>query len=147
MTRLMAMAAVLGLFAVGVLTGGFSVHLYHGHGGDRSGHSGGHRAHFMEHLDRELELSSDQREQLEGILHDAFTEGESLRREFLPQVHERMNATREKIHALLTAEQRTKFEEMHREHRDMAERFLLGRGHRRRGERRPPGPPPPPPAD
>jgi Spy/CpxP family protein refolding chaperone len=149
MTRLMAMGMVLGLFVVGVLTGGFSVQLFHdfhGQDGERRAVRNGHPARFMERLERDLELTPEQRTELEQILHDAFLEGEAMRREFLPKVHEHMNATREKIHSVLTPEQRAKFAEVHERHRGMAERFLLGHGKRRRGGK-PHGPPPPPPGD
>ena len=70
MTRLVAMGMVLGLFAVGVLTGGFSVQLFHdfhGHGGERRAVRNGHHAHFMERLERDLELTPEQRAKFEEM--------------------------------------------------------------------------------
>ncbi len=147
MTRLMAMMTVLGLFAVGVLTGGFSMHLFHGNDVSGPDRRGVHPARFIGRLQHELELSAEQYSRIEQILQNASAEAEALHEEFLPRVHEHMGRTRDKIRTVLTAEQQAKFDEVQRRHRRSAEQFLLGRGHRRYG--RPPrrAPPPPPPAE
>jgi hypothetical protein len=90
------------------------------------------RAH-VERLERMLDLSSEQKRQVDEILRESHAEGERLHAEMLPRVHEHMERTRERIEEILTPGQRELFTEMAKQHRGRLERFFLGEH----------GPPPP----
>ena len=143
MKRLTALAAVFSLFAVGVLVGGFAVHLYYMKDQRQRADGGGRFrvGRFIERLERDLALTAEQRRRIDEILQQARVESDELHREMVPRVHEHMQQTREQIRGVLTPEQQEKFDALHRRYRERAEHFLLGRGHGRRGPPRR-GPPP-----
>jgi len=143
MKRITALAAVFSLFVVGVLVGGFAVHLYYakeqrgrGDRGDRF-----HAERFIERLERELALTAEQRARIDEILQRARVESDELHREMVPRVRGHMQQTRAQIRGVLTPQQQEKFDALHERYRERAEHFLLGRGQRRHG---PPRRAPPP---
>jgi hypothetical protein len=136
MNRIAAMAAVLGLFVVGILVGALGYHLWlgpHPFAGGALGPRGpmGHPGSFAEHLERRLGLSPEQKEQIEAILAESHAEAEALREELLPQVRAHMERTHDRILEVLTSEQREEFETLRSRHRGSAERFFLGHPKRR----------------
>jgi Spy/CpxP family protein refolding chaperone len=151
-SRITALAAVFSLFVVGVLVGGFAVHLYYAEQ-PRGGWDRGERfrsVRFVERLERDLSLTTEQRARIDEILQQARIESDRLHRELVPRVREHMERTRAEIRDVLTPEQQAKFDALRERYRERAEHFLLGRGARghgppRRG--RPPGGGPPPPPD
>ena len=152
MSRFTALASVFGLFVVGVLVGGFAVHLYYAKEQPQPGERRGrfHAGRFIDRLQRDLELTVEQRARIDEILQQARVASDQLRREMVPRVRTRMEQTREQIRGVLTPEQQQKFDALHERFRERAEHFLLGRGHRRHGPPRhgpPPGGEPPPPGD
>jgi len=134
------MAAVLSLFVVGVLVGGLGVHVWHVradglprvdrpvHGGDRDAR--GHERVIGQRLMDELELTAEQRTQVEAILEESRAEAEALRRDVGPRLREQLQRTHDRIVEVLTPDQRERFEALRRRHRPRAERFMLGGGHR-----------------
>lgn len=141
MKKPLALVSVVALFLVGILVGVLGTHMfYHLHLQDPGQAS--HRAmrRFSEMLEHRLGLTPEQKTEIDLILREARAESDAIRDEIRPKVEEHMAATRERIEAVLTPEQREEFQRMHERHRGRAERFLLGPpGHRPFGK----GPPPP----
>lgn len=132
MRRAAALAAVLALFFVGVVIGGLGTHLYYAHRLGRPGAPLDMIARsFEDRLARELRLSDEQREQMAAILREGHEEGERIRAELAPRVHEHMQRVHERLLEILTPEQRRRFEELHEGNPRRADAFFLG-------------PPPPP---
>ncbi len=69
------------------------------------------RARFVEQLTRDVSLTPEQHKQLETILADAGAKFQALHDQIAPQSEQVRQQTREKIRAILTPEQRPKFEE------------------------------------
>ena len=143
MSRRAALAVVVTLFVVGVCVGGLGMHLVDTHRVRDSVPPGGER--FIGRLERELNLTDEQRQRIDEIVEQSRREGDALHREMLPRVREHMRATREQIRDVLTPEQQVRFEELNRQYRRRAEHFFLGGGRRGRGRRPPRGGPPPDP--
>ena len=139
MKRWQALLALVGLFALGTVAGGLGAHLYYARALDRPpapppffGGRMGPR------LERQLDLSPEQGEQLRQILDETRTEAEALRRDLAPRIRQVMERSEERIGEILTPEQRERFEQIRRGHRRRSERFFGDReGHRgpRRGAR------------
>lgn len=73
------------------------------------------RARVVERLTHELNLAPDQRRQLEAILADVGAKYQALHNQVAPQTEQVRQQGREQIRAILTPEQKTKFEEfLHR---------------------------------
>src|ERR1700730_12366451 len=87
------------------------------------------RAHRVEELSRELALTDQQQQQLDGILSQLHAEYKTLHEQSDAQIEQARRRGRDEIRAILTPEQKPKFEE-----------FL-----KRKDEERKRTPPPPPP--
>ena len=143
MNRTVALIAVFALFIIGVGVGMLATHIFYSKELDRHGGGPGVGAHrFITRLERDLDLTDEQKRIIEGIREQSRIETDALRQEMLPRVREHMRQTQERIREVLTPEQQTKFDELHREQRPRAEQFFLGHG--RPGRRRPPPRHPPP---
>lgn len=146
MTRLAAWASLLSLLMVGVLIGGLAVHIYHGRTGPHDGFppraGDGDRRHgrplLIDRLAEELELSDAQREEIRGLMEQARTEGERMRREMRPRLMEQMRVTHERILAVLDEGQRARFEALAPDPEALAGDLFRGRpgGRREHGPRR-----------
>lgn len=122
MTRVSALSAVAALFLVGVLVGALGMHLYHvgatpgGSPPPEPGHGRGPWAlvsgRFLERLNHELDLTPEQRDEIERLVLQSRRELEELRSELRPRVEESMRQTRDRIREVLTAEQARIFDEM-----------------------------------
>ena len=156
MSRGWAILIVAALFLSGVSVGALGMHLYdqriagsfHGPFGFPPPRAIGRL------LESRLELTPEQREKIATIRRESWRESESLRREVHPRLQKQMEATRQKILAVLTPEQREKLEKFVRENPGALHRFFLGEGERRPGQPHGPhgplqGPPPegPPPGE
>lgn len=140
MSRAWALVSILALFLAGISIGALGMHLYQERSetGPRDPFPGPPRA-FMRHLESRLELTPEQRRKIAAIRRESWGESESLRRELRPRIQKQMEATREKVLAVLTAEQRERLERLLREDPRALHRFFLGEGGRRPGG--PPGAP------
>ena len=69
------------------------------------------RARMVEQLTRDLSLTPDQRKQLEAILADIGAKYQALHEQIAPQTGQVRQQGREQIRAILTPEQKPKFEE------------------------------------
>jgi Spy/CpxP family protein refolding chaperone len=100
---------------------------------------------FTREVETRLELTEDQKKRIEALIKESRREADEIRRELRPRLEQYLETTRTRFDALLTPEQRARFEELYRQDRQRAERFFLEhppepppRGPGRPG---PPGPP------
>lgn len=157
MKRAAAITAVLAIGVLGVLVGVLGTHLFYAHKLRRPGSFPMMAGQFFaDRLDRELALSGEQRRAIADILEETRIGADALRDDLRPRIGALMEGASERISAILTPEQRERFELLREEHRGRAEHFLLGppgphgppgwtgwREHRHRpGFRRPPMRPP-----
>jgi Spy/CpxP family protein refolding chaperone len=113
MKRAAAVATVAGVFLLGAVVGALATHVVH------------LRRLLVEHrgppefglvaewLDRRLDLSREQAREIHGILERHHREMYELRREMMPQFDDRFAATVAQIEAVLTPEQRERFQRIH----------------------------------
>lgn len=100
--------AVLLLFVVGFLAGALAMNMYRARQwSPRAGGRGG----FEQMIDR-LNLTQDQRTQVDSIFEDARKQLAELRRESEPRFREVRKNTDERLQAVLTPEQWAQFQEM-----------------------------------
>ena len=119
MKRGVAIASILAIFALGVVVGGLAMHLYSTHPTRHMGllSAFGSRSN-TDDLGRNLDLSDAQQKQIDGILEEARGEARQLRAQITPRLNELMQRTHARIAQVLTPEQKTKFEQYHRERHD-----------------------------
>ena len=144
MRRITAIAAVGALFMTGVLVGALATHLYYAQRVVRPHSPPMAMAGrvFSRQLERSLDLSPSQTEQVREILRRSHDEAARLRRETFPRVRQIMEDAAAEIEAVLDEEQRERFRELRRRQRSRAEEMLLGPPGR--GPGRGPGPGGPP---
>lgn len=146
MKRWQALAAVAGVFVLGIAGGALGAHLYY----SRSvavrppGPPAFGGPFFARQLHRQLDLSPGQAREIDLILADSRRQAETLRRDMAPRLRAVMEDTNRRIVELLSPEQQQRFEQLRHRHRRRAERFLHGRGGPRHPRHQPPGGPPPP---
>jgi hypothetical protein len=140
--RWIAVLSVTGLFVIGILIGALGTHLYYAHAMLAPAGAPGRalQGSFAERLDRRLGLSTEQREEVDRILHESHVGREQLRGRVEPLVREHLERTHHRIAEVLTPEQRDEFAGMIERHRRPAAEWLLRPPGRRPGRR---GPPPP----
>jgi hypothetical protein len=102
-------------FLLGAVTGGVGLSLYQMHTG-WWWHARADGARFQQvllrRLTRDLSLRPDQRDRVEAILRESGAEFTKLREEIHPRFREIRTQTRERIRAVLDAEQLQKFERL-----------------------------------
>lgn len=125
MKRWVAVAALAGLFVVGVLVGALGTHLYYFHNYMKPGED-----RFGGRFSERLELTQKQREQVRAIMAESHNEAQAMREELKPRVTELMERSRTRIEEVLTPEQREKFRDFRKQRRGSMERWLLGKGGR-----------------
>ncbi len=108
---------VLVIFLIGFLAGGFSMSLYRTVTGSPEGERGKMRggppqAHILDKMEKKLSLTSDQRDKVRAILDETFAQYDQVRRDVDPRIHVIRQQSRERIRALLTDDQKPKFEEL-----------------------------------
>lgn len=113
MKRSVALGAVLAVFLVGLAGGVAGAHLFYAHKLEAKSERVPFLApHYQGRLDRSLDLSPQQEQEIRRILRQAHEEAESLRREVRPRIHQLMEGAHEQIREVLTPEQRQRFEEL-----------------------------------
>lgn len=128
MKRSTALLAATALFLVGILVGVLGTHLFYFHEMRQPGGLARLGSRLMlANLDRELDLTAEQRRAVEGILADARSEFAEIRRAATPRALAVLDRSHERIAALLSAEQRAKFERIQARRRALLERYLEGR--------------------
>lgn len=109
-----AYALVLVVFLLGIALGALGTYVAAGRvwGARPEGHGRyDRRAHMVEQLTRELNLTADQQKQLDAILADMQAKYAVIHKQISPQTEQARQQGREQIRALLTPEQKPKFEE------------------------------------
>jgi hypothetical protein len=149
MKRSVALLSVLAVFVVGVAIGIVGTHLFYAQKFRRpEGPPGLMGRSYVDRLERHLDLSADQRRQIDAILERTHEEAEMLRHQMQPRLRELFETTGAEISATLTPEQQERFRQLRESQRGRMDRFLGPRGGRR--PHGPPphrGPPPDPPPD
>jgi Spy/CpxP family protein refolding chaperone len=126
--RSRAFLYVLAVLLLGILIGGFGVHLYYAKKFPPGRSKSGRRGPFnLARLEEALKLTPEQRQRIEEILRESRREADQMREEFSPRVREHLERKRQSIMEVLTPEQRQKFDEIWSRHRSHAERFFLKR--------------------
>ena len=139
MRRGPALAALLGLFALGVVSGGLGAHLYYARALERPPGPPPFLGRFPgSPLERHLDLTPEQRRAVRQILDESHREAEALRHDLAPRLRDVMERSQERIREVLTPEQRERFEELRRRHHRRSDRFFGGPDGRRRHRRPPP---------
>ena|SRR5438309_1592301 len=112
------------IFGTGVVTGGLLVqhaerirtpHGQHGGGLPRPPQAvsaGGTRFEFLRRAERELNLTPDQREQVDQILRTSQERTKKLMEPVQPKMREELQQTKAEFRAALTPEQRDRFDQM-----------------------------------
>ena len=154
MSRSTSILVVAALFLSGIAVGALGMHLYYWRQLASRGGGGpaGPPMVLSGWMERELELSQEQRDEVRAILTDSMRRGGEMRRELRPRVEELMRETSDRIAAVLSEEQRRRFEELRERQSHRFERGFLGppggrRGHFRRRSGPPPAAEPPPPPE
>jgi Spy/CpxP family protein refolding chaperone len=109
-----AVFLVVVVFVLGLALGGLSMHLaadrlWGGHPGKGKGRDG--RPTVVQQLTMELGLTPEQQQQLSQILEESKTKYQAIYDQVRPQLQQVREAGRNRIRAILTPEQRPKFEE------------------------------------
>jgi len=146
--KLLIVLCLAGIFAAGGATGAFvALRLEHKAAHERA--FGSFMVKQLGKMTEELALTSEQRTQVDEILHRCSEDLGTLRRDSITATSGKFREMNQKISALLTPEQAAKFEEMLQRQRERFRRFQAERAERR-GDRDGPrdgSRPPPPPSD
>jgi len=127
MNRPGALGSVLALFFSGVAIGAFGVHIFeerYPRMGPPDGPRRGRGA--LDVLEVELDLTSEQRRSIEDIADENHRLVEQIRREIRPRIDQQVDETERKLVALLTPEQREKFDRLLKEERVRPIGLFLG---------------------
>ena len=120
-SRNKARLLVLSIFAIGFAAGALSMNLYQSQKSSPPNHHGTRPTSvaIVDKMSDKLNLTRDQHDQVSAILKDTFNQYDIIRQEadpcflqFRPRFDAVRQAGREKIRAVLTDEQRPKFEQM-----------------------------------
>lgn len=127
MRRSTAIAAVIGLFLVGILVGVFGTHLFYLHHLREPGWlvKAGTRL-LAADLKRDLDLTPEQEREIDAILAESRQDVIALRREMTPRVLAILDRSRSRIAEVLTPEQRQRFERFRERRGARLRRFLTG---------------------
>ena len=111
-TRLKIWLVVMGVFALGCLTGAFldSAYRLQASGERRDGHRRGGKEDLFESIKRDLSLNEQQAAEIRIILDQARNEYRTLRAEVRPRYDALRQNSRTRIRALLTPEQQKLFD-------------------------------------
>jgi len=104
-------ATVILVFILGIIIGGVGTHVWEKRQAGPRALSKPSRDDVIQQMSRELDLNSDQQQQLSGIIDDTRARWRALYAPLDAQHEAIRQQSRDKIRAILTADQRTKFEE------------------------------------
>jgi Spy/CpxP family protein refolding chaperone len=105
-----AVATVVLVFILGIIIGGVGTHVWEKRQVNPGALSKPSRDDVIQQMSRELDLNSDQQKQLSGIIDDTRARWRALYAPLDAQHEGIRQQSRDKIRAILTADQRTKFE-------------------------------------
>ncbi len=122
-----------GIFVLGGITGSFvTLRIGHQWMARRPGPEQWAPNHLKRLVDR-LDLNPEQTEQIRPIVHRNMEEMNRLRNESMAETRRIFERMEREISEKLTPEQRTKFEQMNKEFRERARRFMQDRPNRQNG--------------
>lgn len=113
--------ATMVIFGTGVVTGGLLVRYSDQARAPRPAHStpavrttaaGGTRLDFLRRMQRELDLTPDQRERVDHILKESQERTKKLMEPLAPELREEMQRAKEEFRNALTPQQRARFDEL-----------------------------------
>ena len=116
--------ATMVIFGTGVVTGGLLVRYSqrppgsHLHRTDTAGRpaqpvsAGGLRLEFLRRMERELELSREQRERIDKLIKESQERSKKIMEPVAPKLREELQKTKEQFVEALTPEQRARFDEL-----------------------------------
>jgi predicted negative regulator of RcsB-dependent stress response len=105
-----AAVLVVVVFVLGMVLGGLGTHYWEGRVWGARLASNGH-ANLVEQLTQQLELTSDQQKQLTSVIEDTRAQWRTLYQPLEAQHEQIRQQGRDRIRAILTPEQRPRFEE------------------------------------
>lgn len=115
---------ILTVFVLGILCGVLGTHLFYNCRMDSilcaRGQSREER--LVNRLDRRLDLDAGQMEKVRGIVRETQEEIKVIRRQIRPQMDAAIDKSKMKISAILTPEQRKKYEQMIAERKEKSHR-------------------------
>ena len=125
--------AALVIFAAGVVTGGLTVKLRTPPAAPRGPRPvdqrplitqrwEGQLRELARKMEKQLELSADQRGRIEAIVRDSQSRMRGIWDEVAPRAREEFRRTRQQIREVLTPEQRKRYEELFREREGLGKR-------------------------
>jgi len=88
------------------------------------------RVDFLRRAERELNLTIDQRDQVDRIIRDSQERTKKLMEPIQPQIRDEMQQTRDQFMAVLTPEQKARFEELLKQQRQQFQKSREQQGHR-----------------
>jgi hypothetical protein len=120
---------VVSVFVIGFLAGALSLNLYQQWISPNSPERGGDPSNrILKKMDERLSLTTEQEAQIKSILEETFSKYKDIRsemeprvKEFEPRFNEARQQGRDKMRAVLSAEQLPKYEEMVKEQDRMRE--------------------------
>jgi Spy/CpxP family protein refolding chaperone len=74
------------------------------------------RKEFLDKMDRQLDLTSDQRQRIDKVMHDSLDRTRPLWQQIAPQMRDEMRRVREDIRKELAPEQQKKFADLLKAH-------------------------------
>ena len=128
MNKWKAIAGVVLVFVLGGLAGAFGTMCICRHRGGWLMGGGPHNygEAVVRRLDHELKLSAEQRRQVEVIVNDARTEIDELRKQAQPKIDAVFEQAVKRVGAILSSEQRVKFEKFVEKKREGMKRWRDG---------------------
>ena len=124
--------ATVVIFGAGVVTGGLLVKYsvktpsrpQHGQANRtvQTISAGGIRIEFLRRVERELTLTSDQREQIDKIITASQERSKKLMEPIQPKIREELQQTREQFRAVLNPEQKMRFDELLKQQQQQQQR-------------------------
>jgi hypothetical protein len=113
--RTKARLAVLAIFVVGFVAGGLAMNLYNKRASSAENGRPRSRTPLIEVMKTKLQLTPQQVEQVDTILDETFQEYNKCKEDLRPRFDAARQKSRDRIRAVLTAEQLPKYEEMIKE--------------------------------
>ena len=96
------------IFAAGAFTGAVLVR----HSGPARQGPGGMRLEFLRRMERDLDLTSEQRERIDKILKESQEQTRKIMEPVSPALHAEMQRTKDEFRQILTSDQQARFDQM-----------------------------------
>ena len=88
------------------------------------------RVEFLRRAERELNLTINQRDEVDRIIRESQERTKKLMEPIQPQIREEMQQTKDQFMAVLTPEQKSRFEELLKQQRQQFQKSREQQGHR-----------------